>query len=382
MIHTDGIARELVKRGFDVEVIIQDSPRESQFKEHPYKLTELPGSTYSIYGQINFAHNLFKLLKKKDFNIIHGKNPFTSVLPSLFWRKTKGEPNVVYDIRGLWVDFGVFSGFLRGHKLLTVPILEKIDITSMKMADKVIAISDELKETLVEKGVNENLVKVIVGDGVNLEKARNAVKMNIHKFLGVKGKIIGYVGGIAKARSSQKLIDCFEIVKKRSKEDVSFVLIGPYGEERKRAKKYSKFFRELIHRKSLDKSVFLTGFVPHDEIFSYMKSFDVAISYHEGDFKFYDVAVPTKVLEYMATGIPIVATNHKMYKKVLTHRKNAYLTVQNPEAFAEGILHLLENPLLSKRLVKNALTSVKDYSFQKVAEEIEAVYEGVLEYKK
>jgi glycosyltransferase involved in cell wall biosynthesis len=109
-----------------------------------------------------------------------------------------------------------------------------------------------------------------------------------------------------------------------------------------------------------------------------MKSFDVAVAYHEGDFEFYNVAVPTKILEYMATGRSIVATDHKMYRNLLIHGEDGYLTGQNPKAFAEGVLCLLENDELSERLSKNAQVTAEKYSFQKVTSEIEEVYESVL----
>lgn len=377
MIHTDGIGRELVKRGYEVHVFVQRSKKEPQFKDPPYSVFYIPSSTYSKAGQIEFIRGVLRILRKNRYDVIHAKNPFSSVLPALLWRNIKGTPKVIYDIRGLWIDFAVFSGFVRSGSVLIAPFLNRIDIICMKMADKVIAISNELKNVLVNRGVNKDRVEVIVGDGVDLEKARRAQRVDIGNLLGVKGKVVGYVGGIGRARASGKIIEAFEIVKEHANGKVALVMVGPFGEEENRANEYDRYIREVICRRGLEGSVFFTGFVPHNEVFGYMKSFDVAVSYHKGDFPFYNVAVPTKILEYMATGRSIVTTDHKMYRNLLTHGKDAYLTRQNPKAFAEGIIHLLENSQLSEILSKNAQITAQKYSFKEVTDKIERVYEGL-----
>ncbi len=67
-----------------------------------------------------------------------------------------------------------------------------------------------------------------------------------------------------------------------------------------------------------------------------------------------------------------------MYQNLLTHGKDAYLTEQNTKAFSEGILRVLENDELSERLSKNAQITAEKYSFEKVTDEIEDVYNSVL----
>lgn len=366
MVHTDGIGRELVSRGYDVEVIIQESKGKSQVEAPPYKLVCLPGDTYSITGQLIFAHSLFRLLRRNEYDIIHGKNPFSSVLPALLLKKAGGRARMIYDVRGLWVDFGVHAKRMPKAVALW---LEKLDSFCMNHVDRVIAISSELRDVLVRKGVEEGKIEVIVGDGVDLLKARDIEKKDVGDVFGFDGKVVGYVGSIGRARCSERIIESFGIVKEQVDFEVNLVMMGPFQDEFE-----AKHFQNLVRKKELDGSVFFTGYIPHDEAIGYMKSFDVAVAYHEGDFEFYNVAVPTKILEYMATGRSILATDHKMYRNLLTHGKDAYLTEQNPKAFAEGVLCLLENDELSERLAKNAQVTAEKYSFQKITDEIEKIY--------
>ena len=365
MVHTDGVARELLKRGYDIDVIIQESSEISQFSDLPYKVIYIPGGTYSIGGQLEFAYGLFKFLKKREYDIIHAKNPFSSVLPALLRRSGA---KVVYDVRGLWIDFGVHSGDIPG---IIAPFLRRVDMLCMRKADRVIAISNELKNVLVERGLDEGRVDVIVGDGVDLEKIRNLDAKDIKEYLGIEGSVIGYVGGIGRSRYSERIIEAFKIVHEEIG-SAKLVMMGPCKE--------IEYFKNLIRRLGLDEHVFFTGFIDsHDDIFKLIKSFDVVVSYHDRDLPCFNVMVPTKVLEYLATGSKIVATKHKSHNNILSHKKDSYLTEMNPKSFAEGIIYVLKDEELSNKISKNAYVTAEKYSFKTVTDKVEELYKRVLE---
>jgi len=52
MIHTDSVARDLLKRGHDVDVVIQESNEEPKFRDLLYEIICISGGTYSIFGQL------------------------------------------------------------------------------------------------------------------------------------------------------------------------------------------------------------------------------------------------------------------------------------------------------------------------------------------
>jgi len=362
MVHIDGIAKELIRRGYRVDVIIHESNKEPQFNALPYNVTYIPGDIYSILGQLKFIYGLFTLLKKRKYDIIHAKNPFSSILPALI---NKSEAKVIYDVRGLWIDFGIHAGNVSNKAAY---FLKKIDMFCMEKADRVIAISKELKNILVIRGLEEDKIDVVIGDGVDLETARILDKKDIRDFLKIEGKIIGYVGGIGRSRYSDRIIEAFEIVH-REINSAKLVMIGPCREV--------EYFKKLVNKLGFDDYVFFTGFIPHDEALQFMKSFDVSVSYHESDLPIFNVAVPTKILEYLANGCSIVTTDQTMYKNLLTHEKDAYLTGQDPKSFAQGIIRVLQDDELSKRLSKNALITAEKLSFEKVTDKIEKIYESI-----
>lgn len=367
MVHTDGIARELIRRGHEVEVIIQRSNEKPQFNNFPYDITYIPGDTYSILGQLKFVYGLLNLLKKRKYDIIHAKNPFSSIIPVLLKRSGA---NVIYDIRGLWVDFGVHAAAI-GRFI--APFLNWLDILCMKRADRVISISHEMKRILVNRGIEEEKIEVIVGDGVDVEKIRNIEDKDVRDFLGIEGKVVGYIGSIDRSRYSEKVIEAFDFVHREIGSEVKFVMIGPIRDE--------LYFQNLIKEKGLVDHLFFTGFLEsHDEVLQLLKSFDIVVSYHQEDLPCFNVMVPTKVLEYLAAGGSIVATDHKSHRSLLTNGKDSYLTEQNPKSFAEGIIHVLEDEELSKRISKNALVSAEKLSFKKVTDNIEKIYKTLRDF--
>jgi len=86
-----------------------------------------------------------------------------------------------------------------------------------------------------------------------------------------------------------------------------------------------------------------------------------------------------KLLDYMASGRPIVATDVDESWPV-KESGSGIITPPDPAAFAEAILKLLENEQLSLKLVRNGIKYVRDFSWEKIiakyAKLIEEVFTG------
>jgi len=362
MVHTDGVARELVKMGHEVDVYIQQSSHSSQFHNPPYAINYVEGKTYSVKGQIEFCKRLGKKLGTNHYDVFHTKNPFSSILPILLTGKNR-ETKTIYDIRGLWVDFGVHRGSF--HPALGY-LLNKVDEYCMNHADAVIAISEELRRILSERGVRREKVEVIVGDGAETYTERG-VPEEVEE-LRKDGPLIGYVGSISVHRCSQQIIEAFKHVVDSGRQGARLLMIGPVATSER------EYFNKLVEDLGLKDRVKFLWFDSHDDALAAIKTFDVAVAYHEGDHDFFNVSVPTKIQEYMAAGRPIVTTNQRMYRNLLEHGKNGYMTEQNPESFAKGILRVLDDDILRDRIATEANKAAEEYSFRRVAEKVESLY--------
>jgi glycosyltransferase involved in cell wall biosynthesis len=357
-VHSHNVACELEKRGIDVDLILQKTDDTLQYKSRPYTLIQLPGKTYSIQGQLQFVTASFPVIARGKYDIIHAKNPFSSIFSAVTLQKMGVIPSkIVYDMRGLWIDFGVTSGKISPH---LQGILEKIENVLFKRCDHIIAISPQLKEVLCSRGVDKEKISVIFGSGVNIEKVESVPPAKKDTI-----KTIGYIGTISVVRQSEKIIEAF---KKIERKDIRLVMIGPIGEP--------AIFKEIVLPCD---TIVLTGFLPQEKAFSQLKSFDIVVSYHSGDDSIYTVAVPNKIFEYMAADIPIVTTDHPMYTNILENGKTAVLTEQNPEDFARGIEYLLDNVDAARKMAQRARFTVEKYSITGVVDQLESLYKNLLE---
>lgn len=353
-VYSHNVACKLAERGIDVDLILQKTGEELQYQSRPYTLVQIPGGTYSISGQLKFMAASHAVLKRGHYDIIHGKNPFSSIAAAVFLRKTGLLcTKLLYDTRGLWIDFGVKSGRISPW---LAQIFKKMEIKLTKQCDYVVVISPALKEVLCSRGIEQKKISVVFGDGVDITKIESIPPAQKNK----DAILIGYIGSISTARQSEKIISAFKYINRK---DVQLMMIGPVLEP--------DIFKKLT---SDCENIVLTGYLPQEKAFQFLKSFDVVVSYHDTDHPVYNVAVPTKIFEYMAAGVPIVATTHAMYTNILEHKKTAFLTKQTPEGFAKGMAYILDNPNIAKKLAENARVQVEKYSIQRVVDQLEAVY--------
>lgn len=117
---------------------------------------------------------------------------------------------------------------------------------------------------------------------------------------------------------------------------------------------------------------------------SYLASADVGLClYYEEEFgsKFY--RSPLKLFDYMASGIPVVATKIGQIAEVVKDGQSGFLIEKNDIGdVVEKILFLKNNPKTAKDMGKKGREAVENYyNWQRVGEETEAVFKQLLNGK-
>jgi glycosyltransferase involved in cell wall biosynthesis len=78
---------------------------------------------------------------------------------------------------------------------------------------------------------------------------------------------------------------------------------------------------------------------------------------------------PLKMFEYMAAGVPILATDLPALREILRHGENAWLVKPgDPRALSDGMALLLKNKELGSRLASEARLAVTRHTWQARAE--------------
>lgn len=305
---------------------------------------------YSKAGKRNpidyarFSKRLFFRLMKERFDLIDVASfNFFNCYSMRLLSAIKGN-KLVFTWHQYLGDYLI--GYFGGVKGRISMILERM---STKLAKNNIAVSENVKNKLVKKGVKR--VRVISnGADIKLAKSVKAKK---------KYDII-FIGRLNYQKNLGLLVRSVHMIKKKN---IKACIIGE-GEEKE---KLQKFIRKL----DLEKNFEFTGRIEDKKkIFKYLKSSKIFAlpSILEG--------FPITMIEANACGIPVVTTKTKWNNvaEYIEDNKNGVLARPFPEEFSQAILAVLKN---HKNMKKECEKAAKNYDWDKITEEQERYYRAL-----
>lgn len=329
---------------------------------YPYRKNDLTEDIFNYYGlQRNFK---VEMLGSVDFILM---SRFLGVLAfylqsflfscALIFRKFD-EDSIIYT-RDIFIAL-IFQ--VKGH--ITVYNVHnwsrKRELFSrlLNKKMKIVCNSEGTKRKMVENKFRNILS---VPNGVDIEEyAIPFSREDVRRKVNLPGdkKVVTYVGNLYRWKGVDTLLGAARLI---PDENVLFVIVG--GDEDD-LKAYAKKAESI-------KNILFVGHKQKKEIPLYLKSADVLIlpnsaiteeSMHHTS--------PIKMFEYMASGVPIVASNLPSIREVL-NTDNAFLAEPDaPQSVAGEIKKVFENPLTAKEKADQALEDVKKYTWDEYAKKI------------
>ncbi|MDJ0729097.1 MAG: glycosyltransferase family 4 protein [Crocosphaera sp.] len=231
---------------------------------------------------------------------------------------------------------------------------ETVAIKVFNAATKIIAVSDAVKDYISQYVKNPDKIKVIP-NGVNADRF-HPKKITPHAYF-----TVGFVGSLKPWHGLPILLEAFEQFHDHYPQ--SKLLIIGKGPESDR-------LQTEINQKNLNSAVQLTGAVPPDAIPLLLEQMDVAVAPYPPLDQFY--FSPLKVYEYMAAGLPVVASNIGQIRDVIQHGKNGLLCPPGDiNALTEAFVSLMRSPQLRHQLGTSARQTILDhYTWDQVIEKI------------
>ena len=266
-----------------------------------------------------------------------------------------------------------------GEKL-GIPVIVKIDDAVYEKSTGLKSIQRKVEKLLSAKTLNKsskilvanNETKEIVNEFYNaspekIEIMPNGIDTKIfHTSVIKKSKMILFSGVMYNHRGIDVLLNAAPTVIKKIPE-VKFVLLGD-GPELDNLKKIAENLK-------IEKNIEFKGWIKRDEVMNYLADASIAI----GPLRSTTVtknALPIKVLEYMASSLPILSQKNTLANDVLVDDENGY-SVTDPEDLATKIIHILENN--EKRIkmgIKSYEMSLK-FDWKNVTKKILTEYDDV-----
>jgi glycosyltransferase involved in cell wall biosynthesis len=106
--------------------------------------------------------------------------------------------------------------------------------------------------------------------------------------------------------------------------------------------------------RNMEENIICLGKIEYDFIPGVIALSDVCLSILE-DNPVYQMSPPQKVIEYMASGKPVIANKIQTHTMLITNEYDGFLTENDPSLISDRILFLKANPEIHKLMSKNVL---------------------------
>jgi glycosyltransferase involved in cell wall biosynthesis len=231
---------------------------------------------------------------------------------------------------------------------------------SLRKAAGIIAITHGLADYCRSMGIDQEKI-LVAPDGVDLGKfeiSEDQHSCRVKTGLPVDKKIVLYVGHLYEWKGAHVLAEAVSLLGK----DVLVVFVG--GMKGNVDSFRERFAPGAKGSAITDGRIFITGHQPHALIPRYLRAADVLVlpnSAKEDISRLY--TSPMKLFEYMASGVPIVASNLPSIHEVIDESTAFFAKPDDPQSLAEGIRYVLGHQKEAVQKAGRSVDKVKDYDW-------------------
>ncbi|WP_339060564.1 glycosyltransferase family 4 protein [Tepidibacillus marianensis] len=340
---------------YDTHFVVPDSDEKVMNGVHIHNVPKSDGGR--LARMTKTVWRVYKKARSLDASLYHFHDPELIPIGLLF--KFLGK-KVIYDVhedvpRQILNKYWIKKPIRR----LISWTFEKIENFSAKRFDAVITATPYINERFTKLGCNA----VNVSNYPILEEfLQNPIQW------GLKENAVCYIGGITGVRG------LFEMVDAINQTDINLYLAG-------------RFFTEDEHQevKKQDgwKNVIELGQINRKEIAQILAKSKAGMVVLHPIENFID-SLPIKMFEYMAAGIPVIASNFPLWKEIIEeHHCGICVDPLNPSEIAEAIQWILKNPDEGQYMGTNGRNAaINEYNWNSEKEKLITTYQKVLKIGK
>lgn len=361
------ILHQLANNGYDIHLMAMRSKiRFRQDENVKIKIITLPLGGLPIFSTVMFAFAMALFLPiyilkfKPNFVVVRPDLSVFSILP--FCIKKLFSPKLVLDVRSTPVETHGLRGFLQTFMFSPSLALAKHSFKGITV------ISPMMKNELCSTyKLNPNLVGVWAsGVSTELFNPEKWVEKSqlLKKKLGLADKYVVFYHGIFTA--NRGLAECIKAILnlKSLHPDVTLFLLGTGA--------MTRTLHKIVDDNDLKNNVIIHSSVPHHEVPAFIGMSDICII-PLPDHPFWRNQSPLKLLEYLAMGKVVIATDIPAHRMVIGESPcGIYINSIEPSKIAESIIYGFENrhKLFEQGRIGRQIVT-REYDWTVVAEKLD-----------
>jgi glycosyltransferase involved in cell wall biosynthesis len=360
--------RGLVNRNYGVHLITpndgllptEDTIEGAQVTRVTQDLTQNFLARAAHFGKSVFTH----LTLNPNYDLVHYRNIWDGL--HIAQNKKRFGYKALFEVNGLP------SIELKYHYPgLDADLVSKIkeqEIATLHLSDAIICPSNVTRDYIASLGLNRKLVTVIPNGVSASDFSPTPLPVRDGRI-----PVLLYIGTLADWQGLDIVIRA--LPKILEQHPVRLHIVGR-GRSRQR-----KILSKQIRKLGVEGSVVVQPAIPHHEIPALIAESDICIApLGLNDRNVTQGACPIKVLEYMAAGRPLLASNMPIVRELVREDMDALLfSPSDPDDLAGQVLSLLNDFELSKRLARSASERVlSKFTWHESQKKLGKVYEKLL----
>ena len=255
-------------------------------------------------------------------------------------------------------------------KLLT-GLFERLERKTIKGASAVITICPELQDYVARLFPHQTSILIEnVADNSIVFPPTGSKTEQLKKSFQLSGKkIVLYYGTFEHYQGLDMLVESAAKIATSNHTGVHFLMVGGQDSQ-------VSAYKNMAEKLGVADRFTFTGFVQPDMIPSFIALSDILVSP-----RLKGTNSPLKIYPYLRSGKPIVATRHITHTQILSDSVSV-LTDPTPDAFAQGILSIIDDKEKQKRLAEAAAQLAdQHYSYDEYLQKTQWIVEQAMRAK-
>jgi glycosyltransferase involved in cell wall biosynthesis len=328
--------RALEEAGYTVHVACADGPGvpalvRDGFQMRPLKMVR----RVSLLTNLNSLIGLYRLMRRERYDIVH-VHTFSAAGIGRVAARLAGVPVILYTFRG-------FAFHAPSQRLLRAFNLSAERFCRW-FTDFFFSQSEENNLLAIKYGVVDGERSLVIGNGVSLEEfadaagpAGDAAAIRAELGLPASAMVIGMVCRLVREKGVREFFEAAVRISAEQAESM-FLIVGDVLQDRDGI---SHELHELVEQHGLRHRFVFTGF--RSDTARLYRAMDIFVlpSYREG--------MPRSVIEAMASGKPVVASDIPGCREEVVHGETGLLVpAKDSSKLGDALLTLLRDPSLMR----------------------------------